>query len=124
MKFSSDLARMNNSKLIVLYIFKPFTPLLNISISKTDQKKSEKELKNQLVKLCQSNIPKTVDWEAVVIEGKPVYQTIIKAAKELKTDLIIIGEHDRHQRDEIFLGSNTEKIVRYAPCSVFVYRKR
>lgn len=123
-KFAAGIARTHNAKLVAIYTYKPFTPLLNISISKSDQKKSEKEFKRQLVALCEANIPKSVNWEAVVIEGKPVYQTLIKAAKELKSDLIVVKEHDRHQRDEIFLGSNTEKIVRYAPCSVFVYRKR
>ncbi len=123
LEFGADTAKLRNSRLIVIYIHKPPNPLVNIASPKGTLQKELDHCKTELIKLCKKHIPKPLDWEAVVIEGKPIYQTIIQSAKKLQSDLIIVGEHDRHQLDEILLGSNTEKIVRYSPCSVFVLRK-
>ena len=123
MEFAADTAEMSSSKLIVIYAHRSYMPIVNVSLPKGTIQKDEAEYKEQLNALCKEHIPKSVNWETVVIEGRPVYQIILKAAEKLNADLIIVGEHDRHAFDEILLGSNTEKIVRYAKCSVFVLRK-
>ncbi|MBU2514757.1 universal stress protein [bacterium] len=121
MEFAAETAKLRHSKLIVMYVHR--SPLKNIAVSKNTTQKEIEKYKSELIKLCEKYISKSVNWEAVVLEGRPIYQTIIRAAKKLQSDLIIVGEHDRHQLDEILLGSNAEKIVRYAPCSVFVLRQ-
>ncbi len=123
MKFAAETAKIRRSKLIVMYVHRNHHSLINIAISKSTTQKEIEKNKQELLNLCERYIPKSIDWEAVVIEGKPIYQIITRAAKELQSDLIIVGEYDRHHLDEILLGSNTEKIVRYAPCSVFVLRQ-
>lgn len=124
MEFAAETADLYHSKLIVLYAHKSFLPLVNVTLPKGTVLKDIKEHKKNLIALCKQYIPKSVNWEAVVIEGRPTYLTVIRAAEKLQSDLIIVGEYDRHHLDEILLGSNTEKIVRYAPCSVFVLRKK
>ncbi len=123
MVFAADTAEMRGSSLVVLYAHRSYIPIVNVSLPKGTIQKDEEEYKSELTELCKKHIGDKVAWEAVVIEGRPVYQTILRAAEKLESDLIIVGEHDRHELDEILLGSNTEKIVRYAKCSVFVLRK-
>ncbi len=48
-------------------------------------------------------------------------QAICEFAKNLNTDLIVIGRHSREGvLEHMLLGSTAERIIRYAPCSVFV----
>ncbi len=49
------------------------------------------------------------------------YNTILKVAKELKADLIIIASHHPGMQD-YFIGSTASKVVRHASCSVLVVR--
>ena len=122
MEIAAETAEMCEAKLIVIYAHKSYMPIVNVSLPKGIIQKDEAEYKDELNELCKKHIPSSVDWETVVIEGRPIYQTIIRAAKKLEADLIIVGEQDRHSLDEILIGSNTEKIVRYAPCSVYVIK--
>ena len=48
-------------------------------------------------------------------------QAICEFAKKLNADLIVIGRHSRQGvLEHMLLGSTAERIIRYAPCSVFV----
>jgi nucleotide-binding universal stress UspA family protein len=49
---------------------------------------------------------------------------IVRLARELDTDLIVIPSHGRHGLDRILLGSVAERVVRLAPCPVLVLRVR
>jgi nucleotide-binding universal stress UspA family protein len=63
---------------------------------------------------------------AVKIEvrvGRP-YEEIVKYAKEMQIDLIIIATHGYTGLKHVFLGSTTERVVRHAPCPVLVVREK
>lgn len=120
--FTIEFVRAHHSKLVVIFAHQRIMPIVSAALPKSIIEKSVKGFDESLQKLCEENIPQDIEWEAVVLEGKTVYEKIIEAAAKLSVDLIILGEHDRHGFDEILLGHNTEKIVRYAPCSVFVYK--
>ena len=53
--------------------------------------------------------------------GSPV-QTIIETAKQNEVDLIVLGCHGRKGIDKFLMGSVSEDIVKYSPCSVVVLR--
>ena len=48
---------------------------------------------------------------------------IIKYAKELEFDLIIMGTHGLSGIDHALLGSTTERVVRTAPCPVLTFHR-
>jgi nucleotide-binding universal stress UspA family protein len=50
-----------------------------------------------------------------------VYSEIIRAATEMKADLVVVGSGDNDLSDQI-LGSQASRIVAHAPCSVLVVR--
>jgi nucleotide-binding universal stress UspA family protein len=56
-----------------------------------------------------------------MVEGDPEH-AILDAANEWHPDLIVMGSHGRHGLDRLVMGSVSERIVRYAPCSVEVIR--
>ena len=55
--------------------------------------------------------------EARVTEGRPTSE-IVRVAKEIGADLVVMGTHGRSGFDRLVLGSVTEKVLRHAPCPV------
>jgi universal stress protein A len=53
--------------------------------------------------------------------GTP-WECITDKARELGSDLIVLGTHGRAGIDRLLLGSVAERVVRHAPCSVLVVR--
>ncbi|GAB4377022.1 MAG: universal stress protein [Salibacteraceae bacterium] len=59
-----------------------------------------------------------------VLQFDGVYDTIASQAKEHEIDLIVMGSHGDSGIHEVFIGSNTEKVVRIAPCPVLTVKHR
>jgi nucleotide-binding universal stress UspA family protein len=64
-----------------------------------------------------------VPYRSVIRIGKP-FREIVKAARELDADLIVLSTHGRTGLDRFYLGSTAERVVRHAACPVLVVRKR
>ena len=64
-----------------------------------------------------------VSIEARVVEGRPAAE-IVRVAKELSSELIVMGTHGRSGFDRLVLGSVTEKVLRRAPCPVLTVTER
>jgi nucleotide-binding universal stress UspA family protein len=65
--------------------------------------------------------PKLVE-KTLVRQGRS-FQEIANAARTLKADLIVISTHGYAGLKHVLLGSTTERVLRYAPCPVFVVRQ-
>lgn len=50
-----------------------------------------------------------------------VYEEVLKAAKLVSADLIVIGAHRPDLKDYL-IGPNASRVVRHASCSVYVVR--
>ena len=61
--------------------------------------------------------------ECVAVEGN-VAPEIVRLARELPADLIVMGTHGRTGFDRLMLGSVTERILRKAPCPVLTVPRR
>ncbi|HVB98415.1 MAG TPA: universal stress protein [Candidatus Dormibacteraeota bacterium] len=58
---------------------------------------------------------------SLVAEGDP-RATIVDQAETQKADLIVLGSHGRRGWRRLVLGSVSESVARYAPCSVQIVR--
>lgn len=65
------------------------------------------------------NYPKC---ELLVEIGEP-YEQLMNIATQRKVDLIIIATHGRTGIAHLVMGNVAEKIIRHAPCPVFVVRR-
>jgi nucleotide-binding universal stress UspA family protein len=54
-----------------------------------------------------------------VLEGH-IYRRICDYASDVNADLIFLGRTGRHYSEGIDIGSVTENVLRFAPCSVFI----
>jgi nucleotide-binding universal stress UspA family protein len=58
------------------------------------------------------------------IRGGRPHQEIIRLAREIAADLIVLSTRGHSGLKHLLLGSTTERVVRGAPCPVLVARKR
>lgn len=65
------------------------------------------------------NYPK---YELVVDIGDP-HAVLIGIATQRKVDLIVIATHGSSSLQHLVMGSVAEKIIRHAPCPLFVVRR-
>ncbi|MCV3273827.1 universal stress protein [Roseobacter sinensis] len=67
-----------------------------------------------------ARVADTPDVEPVMLHGSPG-QALTEYAKKIGADCIIVGSHKPGLSD-YFLGSTSSRVVRHAPCSVYVIR--
>lgn len=122
-----EIARAFNSKVTVVQVLAldPYIAAEYISAAQT----------NDLIERARTSILKTLDEakakfsdagihaEARLLEGQVIYSEIAKAAKELNSDLIVIGSHGRTGLKRLFLGSVAQSILGQADVPVMVIRK-
>jgi nucleotide-binding universal stress UspA family protein len=61
--------------------------------------------------------------ETMVRSGKPVDQ-ILRVAEEIDADLIVLGSHGTRMAKRFLLGSVSDRVLEYAPCSVLIVKKK
>jgi nucleotide-binding universal stress UspA family protein len=62
-----------------------------------------------------------VPLESIVRPGHPA-KTIVEVAAELQADLVVVGHTGHSDLWGTFLGTNADKVMRHATCSVLVVR--
>ncbi|KPQ07932.1 MAG: universal stress protein family protein [Rhodobacteraceae bacterium HLUCCA12] len=66
------------------------------------------------------NVPDAVEVHPHILHGT-IYDEILRAADKLKPDVIVMASH-RPELKDYLLGPNAARVVRHAPCSVYVVR--
>lgn len=80
----------------------------------------QKAAYDELASWVVANIPKALAAEIHVASGT-VYDQIIKTARTLSADCIIVGAHGPSLKDYL-IGPNAARVARHAAQSVFVVR--
>jgi len=100
-------------------------PLLEAEFEGAADPRGEVEAKVQtkVEEMVRANLEgnETVPWTIKVIIGRP-YEVIVRRAREIKADLILLGHRRLSGWERLLLGSVSSKIVPYASCSVLVVR--
>lgn len=74
-----------------------------------------------LQNLCRERLGGYSRCEVLIDIGDP-YEQLTQIASQRAVDLIVIATHGRTGLKHLVLGSVAEKIIRHAPCPVFVVR--
>ena len=59
----------------------------------------------------------------VLVRVGTAFEVITNVARDCKADVIVITTHGHTGLKHVFMGSTAERVVRHAPCPVFVVRK-
>lgn len=120
------LAKRNNAEIIALH-------MLEMSNNITTEPTNE-ELQLQSIfflKLAQKKFEKFLDRDYLedvkvtpVVKHFKVFREVNDVAKEHNVDLIVMGSHGASGLTEIFIGSNTEKVVRHATIPVLIVKQK
>src|SRR5207247_8116705 len=112
-------------------VFHNIKDVLSYQASKVFKFEEQEELHNNIIdkgllKLCQANLKRAevmaqefpdVPLKTQILVGKP-FQVIMQWAAEIKPSLLVISRHGAHRVEHTALGSQSENLVRLAPCSV------
>src|SRR5574341_1445576 len=82
---------------------------------------AEKKARAEIEAAAHRCLPAACRWKSHIFHGDP-YEHLMKAADELKPDIIVMSSHGRGGVLHLVIGSVNEKMVRHAPCPVLVVR--
>jgi nucleotide-binding universal stress UspA family protein len=114
-------------------VFHNIKDVLSYQASKVFKFEEQEELHNNIIdkgllKLCQANLKRAevmaqqypgVPLTTQILIGKP-FQVIMQWADEIKPTLLVLGRHGAHRIEKTELGSQSDNLVRLAPCSVLL----
>jgi nucleotide-binding universal stress UspA family protein len=119
-----DLAQKYQAKIDVIYVIPQviFHPDWATDIEDAvDINDITEEARHAIANMTEPYKTTGVSINEHILSGGP-YIEILRLAKQLNTDLIVIGAHGTSQRKPALMGSVAEKVVRESTCSVFTVR--
>ncbi|HZR45664.1 MAG TPA: universal stress protein [Candidatus Manganitrophaceae bacterium] len=123
-----DLAQGLQGKITLLHVFEsPFPYPDAPSLSAYPQLyRSLQDFKREEEKKLQSiagTVGTAIGIRPLFKEGSPSLE-IVKAARELKADLIVVGTHGRAGMSRFLMGSVAQKVSQIASCPVLIVREK
>ena len=125
-QYALRFAEQFGCHIALLYVVEPTTPIIGAPLTvevvtdKAEFSIAEKDLA-ALAAECHTNGAHSVK-SFVRIGNAP--NEIIKVARELDADLIVIATHGYTSWRHLCIGSTAERVVRTAPCPVLVVREK
>lgn len=115
------LAKINNAEILALHMLEMSESLLN---------KAKDDMRQEAVlylKLAERRFSEFLDKDYLtgisvtpIVKHFKVFSEVNEVAKDQGADLVVMGSHGTSGIKEFFVGSNTEKVVRYSDIPVLV----
>lgn len=120
-RLACSLAGNGKARLVVLYVPQPppFVGASELARALEATHGYREELERRLRQLVPPD--DSLPVEHLLGEGEPA-EEIVRLARELPCDLIVMGTHGRTGLDRLLLGSVAEQVVRHAPCPVLTVK--
>lgn len=121
LRYAVDLAKNAGGSFKILHVVPADYGWLEIGreeyrdLDKSLQKQAAEELRA----LADANVPGNMSPDLEVRIGRPA-EEIVAAAREAKSDLIVLSTHGRTGLDRYLLGSVAERVARLAPCPIYL----
>ncbi|SEL00821.1 universal stress protein [Halomonas daqiaonensis] len=96
-------------------------PLVGSYFPKDFAKKAHEAVSDAQHEFIRDNVPEDVKAQSVIVDGSP-WEAIIKAAKKLEVDLIVMASHNKRKFTDYVLGPNAEHVVHHTKMSVMIVR--
>ncbi|MFC2990518.1 MULTISPECIES: universal stress protein [Halomonas] len=96
-------------------------PLVGSYFPKDFAKKAHAAIAEAQQTFIQEHVPEEIQTQSVIVDGSP-WEAIIKAAKKLEVDLIVMASHNKRKFADYVLGPNAEHVVHHAKISVMIVR--
>jgi universal stress protein A len=116
---SSTLAKESNATLYIVHISRVPSPDMDVPLPFDAEPRWEKEARGKLELIVNDALKDEVKYVIDVRSGVPDLD-IVRAARDLRVDLIVMVTHGRTGLEHFVLGSVTEHVIREARCPVLV----
>jgi len=111
------LAKQNRAELLVLHVLPPPTPIFEVESAERPQKEAQLSALMRRIRWVR------VKARRLLLKGETsVAKHIVKSARILRADLIVMGTHGRTGISRLFIGSVAARVVASAHCPVLVVR--
>jgi nucleotide-binding universal stress UspA family protein len=122
---AESLARAFGATVHLLFVLEPGLQAGDFSWAPVDEARLDEQhrlrAQQALETLGRERFGDRVRWIARVEVGKP-FVAIVRAAREIPADLIVMASHGGGVVAHLLLGSTTDRVVRKAPCPVLTVR--
>ncbi len=124
LKIAAQIAKKHNGEIYLLH-------LLDLPLDLVDKGGSSQNLPESIffMKLAHQRFQQAMDKPYLkdvkvheTVEFNAAFEGIMEAGKKNSCDLIIMGSHGAEGAKEVFIGSNTEKVVRHSEIPVLVVK--
>lgn len=96
-------------------------PLVGSYFPKDFAKKARTAIGDAQHEFIRENVPEDIAAQSVIVDGSP-WEAIVKAAKKLEVDLIVMASHSKRKFADYVLGPNAEHVVHHSRVSVMIVR--
>ncbi len=122
-----DLAKRDGSRLTVVHVMTPtpvvtdgyVSPKVWDDLERQVRGHAQREVDKLVARARQAGVRAT----SMLLDGTPA-DRIVRAARRLSADLIVLGTHGRGGLAKLFLGSVAERVIAMARCPVLTVRGR
>ena len=96
-------------------------PLVGSYFPKDFAKKAHEAISEAQHKFIQDKVPDDIKVQSIIADGSP-WEAIVKTAKKLDVDLIVMASHNKRKFADYVLGPNAEHVVHHSKVSVMIVR--
>jgi universal stress protein A len=124
LQYALPFAKEFEASLILLHVVSPFLPPAEMSLAEVaDIELRLRESGLRELESLRASVAREAPVETALRVGRPDME-IVRAARELDADVIVLSTHGRTGLAHMFMGSTAEQVVRRAGCPVFIVRQR
>lgn len=123
LEFAIEISRADETEIMILHVVElPSNVLMNYPFQEDVIKEMKKQANIHYLDWVQEIGSQHANLKFHVVQSS-VVETIIKFIKEEEIDLVVMGTQGISGLSEFFIGSNTEKVVRFSKAPVFSIKK-
>ncbi len=129
LKIALQIARKAEAQVYILHVVPSLNSVLLASAPEAQDSPIEQEFLDQAYQNASKTIQDLVQAESfpldqtqILLRTGHISQEILTELDRSKIELVVMGTQGTKPLEEIFIGSTTEKIVRFAPCPVLAVR--
>ncbi|SES13306.1 MULTISPECIES: universal stress protein [Halopseudomonas] len=82
---------------------------------------AKKKMKEALQAFAAKQVPAELKAKLIVVDGK-AYEGILRVAKKINADLIVMSTHKRKRIEDYLIGTNAMRVLQQSKVSVLVVR--
>lgn len=123
LKTASEIAKKNQAELHLIHVYE--RPVYGFAEANVDIVKNRQVLnfiEGKFKKIAELDFMKNIKFKKHIVHDKKIWE-VLSSKKFSDADIIIMGSHGSSGWREYFIGSNTEKVIRYAEPPVLVVKE-